>query len=398
MWRDIGGEAVAAMLARPLRTALTVVGTSVGIAALVAVAGLATTAGAQIVSRFDELAATTITVTPAERDTPQAVQNLIPWDAPQRLARLNGVVAAGTLSTLEVGHQRIRSTTVIDPLAPDAIDAPVVAASPSLYRAVRGQLASGRWFDTGHDQRADPVAVLGRNVARELHLADLRQRPAIFIAGRPYTVIGVLTTVERSDSLLNAVIIPNGVARSLYGLVGPASVVIETRIGAAKLIADQAPTALAPQQPDALIADRPAEPAATRAKVSADVQILVLIIGAVSLTIGGVGIANTTLVTVLERTVEIGLRRSLGGTRASIAGLFVLESALIGLLGATFGACIGVIIVVGVSAVQQWTPVLAGWLPPAAVGIGALIGVLAGLYPAWRASRVEPIAALRLQT
>lgn len=385
------------MLARPQRTLLTALGTVVGIAALVAIAGLATTAGAQIVSRFDELAATTVTVTPTESDSPRATPSLIPWDAPDRLGRLNGVVAAGTLSPLDVGALPIRATTVNDPLAPDSLTAPVVAASPSLYAAVGGRLAAGRWFDVGHDRRADPVAVVGRNVANQLRLADLRQRPAVFVGDRPFTVIGVLAAVDRDDSLLGAVVIPEGLARTVYGLAAPTSVVIQTRIGAAKLIAAQAPTALAPQDPAALTAVRPPEPAATRAKVSADVQVLFLILGAVSLVIGGVGIANTTLVSVLERTGEIGLRRSLGGTRASIAALFVVESALTGLIGAIFGASLGVLTVVGVSALRQWTPVLAGWLPFAAVCVGAAIGVVAGLYPAWRASRVEPIAALRAQ-
>lgn len=394
MWRDIGGEALAAMLARPQRTALTALGTAVGIAALVGVAGLASTAGAQIVSRFDELAATTVTVKPAQRDSPQAVVSTIPWDAPARLERLNGVVAAGTMSKLDIGDVPVRSTTVVDPLAPE-VTAPVVAASPGLYAAVRGRLAAGRWFDVGHNDRADAVVVLGRNVANELHLGDLRQHPAVFVAGRPFTVIGVLTAVARAESLLSAVILPDGVAHATFGLAAPTSVVIETRIGAAKLIAGQAPLALAPQDPDSLTTERPPEPAATRAKVSADVQALFLVLGAVSLIIGSVGIANTTLVSVLERTGEIGLRRSLGGTRGGIAALFVMESTLTGLLGGVFGASLGVLAVVGVSAWRQWTPVLSGWLPVASVLVGGVIGLLAGLYPAWRAARVEPIAALR---
>lgn len=395
MWRDIFSEALAAILARPQRAALTALGTVVGIAALVATVGLSTTAGAQIVSRFDELAATTVTVTPVSGDGQPEVRSLIPWDAPDRLGRLNGVVAAGTLSALDVGDSEVRATRVVDPLTRDGVAAPVVAASASLYDAVRGQLAAGRWFDVGHDRRGDRVVVLGRNIASQLSLADLSQQPAVFVGDQPFTVIGVLTAVERNDALLNSVIIPNGTARSAYGLDAPTSVIIETKVGAADLITRQAPVALAPQDPRALVAQRPPEPTITRAKVSGDVQVLFLVLGALSLLIGGVGIANTTLVSVLERTAEIGLRRSLGGTRGSIAGLFVVESTLVGLLGGVFGASLGLLAVVGVSYLSRWKPVLDGWLPPAAALTGAVIGLLAGAYPAWRASRVEPVAALR---
>src|SRR5690606_23483049 len=103
--------------------------------------------------------------------------------------------------------------------------------------------------------------------------------------------------------------------------------------------------------------------------------------------------ANTTLVSVLERVEEIGLRRSLGATRGQIAGQFLLESAGVGLLGGLLGGSLGILVMVAVSHVQRWTPVLPPWLPVTAVGLGALVGVAAGAYPAWRAATIEPIAA-----
>lgn len=395
MLRDLCSEAVAAVLARPLRTALTALGTLLGIGALVATLGLATTAGAQIVSRFDELAATEVVVVPAESTGEQESANLLPWDAESRLTRLNGVVAAGTMSELDLPEARIRATRVVDPLAAPDAPALVVAASPGLLRAVRGSVQQGRWFDTGHSARADRVAVLGRNLAETLHVADLSRQPAVFINDRPFTVIGVLGAVERESSLLNAVVLPDGVARSALGLKAPASIRIETRVGAARLIASQAAPALAPQDPARLSVLQAPEPAATRARVAADVQALFLLLGVVSLIIGALGIANTTLVSVLERMGEIGLRRSLGASRIHVAGQFLIESALVGLLGGLLGVSIGVLVTVGVSYAKLWTPVLTPWLPPSAIALGAVIGLLAGAYPAWRAANTEPIAALR---
>ena len=104
---------------------------------------------------------------------------------------------------------------------------------------------------------------------------------------------------------------------------------------------------------------------------------------------------NVTLVSVLERTPEIGLRRALGAARRHIASQFLLESTVTGLLGGIIGASLGVLVIVAVSAVRDWTPVLEGWLPFAAVGLGAVIGLVAGTYPALRAAQTEPIAALR---
>jgi ABC-type antimicrobial peptide transport system permease subunit len=395
MLRDLVREALAAVLARPQRMALTALGTLLGIAALVATVGVATTAGAQIVSRFDELAATEVVVVPTESDQAQATVSLLPWDAEERLDRLNGVAAAGTLSELRQSDWQVRTTAVVDPLAPESQAAPVVAGSAGLLGAVRGRVGAGRWFDAGHVARADRVVVLGRNLAESLSVADVARQPAVFLADRPFTVLGILADVGREPALLNAVIVPDGTARSLFGLAAPTSVVIETEIGAARLIAGQAALALAPQDPQRLTVLRAPEPATTRANVARDTQALFLVLGAVSLVIGAVGIANTTLVSVLERTGEIGLRRSLGASRWNVAAQFLLESAGIGLLGGVLGASFGVLVTVGVSFSRSWTPVLQPWLAPAAVALGAVIGLLAGTYPAWRAANTEPIAALR---
>ena len=122
---------------------------------------------------------------------------------------------------------------------------------------------------------------------------------------------------------------------------------------------------------------------------------LFLVLGAVSLLIGAIGIANVTLVSVLERVGEIGLRRALGASRRHIAYQFLLESTGIGFFGGVIGASAGVLVVVAVSASNDWIPVLDTRVPLGAPLLGALVGLLAGLYPAWRASRLEPVESLR---
>ena len=121
-------------------------------------------------------------------------------------------------------------------------------------------------------------------------------------------------------------------------------------------------------------------------------------LGGVSLLVGAIGIANVTLVSVMERTGEIGLRRAMGATRRHIATQFLLESATMGAVGGVLGASAGLLVVVGVAFYQTWTPVIGPFIPLLAPVVGALTGLLAGLYPALRAAGLEPVEALRAGT
>ncbi len=396
--RELFSEALAAMTQRGGRTMLTALGVVLGVGAFVGILGLTSTASGQISTRFTALAATEVTVEDVTLQSDRFAGIAFPDDAEARVASLNGVRNAGVYWPVRPSAVGTISATGL-PGDDSGAGMPVIAASPGLLQAVGSQLQTGRLFDEYHNLQAQPVVVLGSGAAARLGVGRLEAQPVVFLGGKPMMVLGIIDDVQRRPELLLAIIVPGNTAKAQWGPPDDPGtspqMLVDTEIGAAKVIADQVALALRPDAPESFRVVAPADPTALRDQVTSDLSALFLILAGICLVVGAVGIANTTLVAVLERVPEIGLRRALGAQRSHIAAQFLLESGILGSIGGLVGTSLGVLTLVVVAAFRQWTPIIEPWVALLAPLAGTVTGLIAGLYPAIQAARIEPVEALR---
>lgn len=388
---DVVGEALAGLGARGVQAVMTGLGVAVGIGTLVATTSIAVTAGNQVVALVDAMAPTQIVAEVGQSRDP-AVDVAVDWDQVDQVAAMNGVVAA-------VGHTEVTSAVRLArmPVAGRehiVSNVRVFAATEQVLAALGVELIEGRPFDRGHAERGDAVVLVSRAAAHALGLRPGTSGSAIFLNDEPLSVTGIFDGRGAVSDLANGIIVPVEVARRHVGSADLEGVIVRVQTGATELVARQLPVALFPIDPSAVQVRHGVLPTRLRGDLARDVNSLVLLVGTLALLVATMGITNTALVTVMERTAEIGLRRALGMSRSRIGTIFLAESALVGGAGAILGASCGIVATVVLAAARDWTPILQPWLPPAAVATGVVVGLLAGAYPAAKAMRVEPVTAL----
>ena len=408
--RDAAAEAVAGIVQRPGRSALTMLGTILGVGAFVAVLGLTATSAGQITRQFTVLDDTTVNVAdngPANNTTPPGTNPAIafPANATRIADRINGVTAAGVWWPVSLpSGASVTGSLALSATADQSVN--VVAVSPGAIAAMGLSMTAGSPLTAYENSARQHVAVIDATTAATLGISATRlaSHPAVFAGDIAYTVTGIYRTAQRiiNSEPGGAMLIPETTALADYGNPPPgigsqdeAQLVIATRIGAARQVARQIAAAELPADPRRLVVTAPTGPQTLQSQVSGDLAGLFLILAMISLLIGAVGIANTTLVAVLERTEEIGLRRALGARPRHIAAQFLAESTTLGTLGGLTGTCTGVAIVVIFAAAQNWTAILNPAYTLPAPLIGAIVGLLAGAYPALRAAHTSPLTALR---
>ncbi len=326
-----------------------------------------------------------------------------PADADQVADHVNGVTAAGVWWPVNLPQNaNFTSSLALSANSSQTVD--LLAASPGAVAAMALSMVAGSPLTTYENDTAQHVAMIDTTTASTLGIspARLASHPAVFVNGIAYTVVGVYAAAQRVVTDESAMLIPENTALADYGNPQPgignqdeAQMVIATRIGAAQAVAKQIAAAELPADPSRLVVTSPPNPQNLQSQVSGDLAGLFLILALISLLIGAVGIANTTLVAVLERTEEIGLRRAVGARPRHIAVQFLAESTALGTLGGLIGTCIGVSVVVFFATAKDWTTILNPLYTLPAPLIGSVVGLLAGAYPALRAARTSPLAALR---
>lgn len=381
-------EAFASVRGRSVRAWLTAAGIALGIAATVATVGLSTTAQSAISGRFDEVQATQVTVTYSSSmlESEQHPTR----EGSERARGIDGVEEGGItcFADDDVAISRTSDNYYVR-------NAPVVAMEPTVADAFEFEIEQGEIFDDGHVDRSDNVAMLESTLARDLGYTDLEQSPKVFIDGVGYSVIGIYSAPVGEARFTGSVAIPPDPCLTGQSGFNPAEMFIRTQLGAADKVGEQAATALHPEAHEELQVAVPSDLRNFREGIESEMEALLLGLAAVSLVIGAVSVSNTALVSVMERRTEIGLRRAVGAPRRAVAMQFVWESVFIGLVGGIVGAVVGVNVTVFVSIIRDWQIVFDPLLLAAGPVIGALVGVIAGVYPAWRASRVAPAVTLR---
>ncbi|GLY01393.1 ABC transporter permease [Actinoplanes sp. NBRC 101535] len=367
--------------ARPLRAFLSALGIAIGIAAMTAVVGISSSSRAELDRALDALGTNMLTVAPG--DTMFGGDATLPDEALTMIERIGPVTSA--TATGSVGTRVYRNDRIPEG---ETGGLALLAARLDLLETVGAGLAHGSWLNAATDDY--PVVVLGATAAQRL--GDV---PTIWIDGRAYTVAGVLEKVPLAPELNSAVLVGWPAAESYLDFDGHPTTVY-TRAVPAKVEAVRAVLAATanPESPDEVQVSRPSDALAAQRATDRAFTALLLGLGAVALLVGGIGVANTMVISVLERRAEIGLRRSLGATRGQIRTQFVTESLLLSLLGGLSGVLGGAAVTAVHAGTQGWPAVVPLWALAGGPAATLVIGAAAGLYPAVRAARSAPTEAL----
>jgi putative ABC transport system permease protein len=385
---DMGRTATVGMRTRKMRTALSALGIMIGIAAMVGVLGLSESSKSELLAQLDSLGTNLLTVQAG--DGIGAGSGQLPAEAAAMISRIGPVEVTTTISAVDGAN--VYRTDFVPETQTSGIT--VQAVDLTLVDTLAGSVADGVWLNEA--TASYPTTVLGSVAAERLGIYEVTGSQLVLIEDEWFTVTGILNEFELSPDLDRAALVSLDAAASYLGDDNiPTSILVRVDPDQIDTVTDILAATANPQNPEEVEVDRPTDALQAKEAAGDALTALFLGLGAVALLVGGVGIANVMVISVLERRTEIGLRRALGATKKHVSLQFLGEALLLAGIGGIGGVGLGVLTTNIYARLRGWETII----PPIAIAGGIcaalLIGAGAGLYPAIRAARLSPTDALR---
>ncbi|GAA1646323.1 ABC transporter permease [Actinoplanes couchii] len=374
---------LAGLRVRRARAALSALGIAIGIATMVVAMGIPASSERALSLELERLGTDLLQASSLPDQEPPVALDEHATEMARRIAPVTGAAAMANT----------RATVARNERADNSAATTVLATQPGVLDLLGGTVRDGRWFDAGTERF--PAVVLGAEAAARLGITGAAGGPQLWIGHRWFTVTGVLDPIPLAPEIDRSALVGWPSAQRELAFDGlPTVLYVRSHDAAVEAVREVLPGTVLPSRPALVRVTRPSDALAAKRASETTFDALFLGMAGVALLVGAIGVANTMVISVLERRREIGLRRALGAHRGSIRAQFLTESAVLSLLGGVTGTLLGVAGTVGWALYQHWPPVI----PPAALGAGTggalLIGMLAGAHPSMRAARLTPTEAL----
>ena len=385
--KDLFFVALYGVRARRGRAALTSIGIGIGIAAIVAVTGISASGRADLLATLESLGTNLIKASPqagffgTQEKLPDGVVGMV-----ERIGPVEEVTSTTQTDLI------VRRSDFISEFEGGGIS--TIVTSPELLQVVGGNLIEGRFIQDGLSNI--PVTVLGSVTASRLGINTLETPTKILIGNEWFGVVGILDELKIHPDLDRSVFIGYGVAKTLFDIdKEPTTIYVRANPTYIEDVVEVIAPSMNPENPDQVQVSRPSDALEAQEAADAAFTNLLLGLGSVALLVGGVAIANVMVMSVLERRMEIGVRRSIGATRREIRYQFLLESIVLSGIGGLVGVVLGTSVTLGYT---NYTDIV--FSIPVSQVLGAillalLIGAISGVYPAIKASKIQPAEAVR---